>query len=62
MILEDDTKPTEQFFKFINFGLRRYRDDKNIGSICGYNPLAQNADKIDRVIISNYPSLCCWAT
>ena len=62
MILEDDTKPSEQFFKFINFGLRKYRDDKNIGSICGYNPLAPKTDKIDRIIISNYPSVWGWAT
>ena len=57
IILEDDTKPSEQFFKFINFGLRKYRDDKNIGSICGYNPLTPKPKKIDRIIISNYPSL-----
>ena len=62
MILEDDTKPSEQFFKFINFGLRKYRDDKNIGSICGYNPLTPIPDKIDRIIISNYPSLWGWGT
>jgi hypothetical protein len=62
IILEDDTKPTDQFFKFINFGLRKYRDDKNIGSICGYNPLTPIPDKIDRTIISNYPSLWGWGT
>jgi hypothetical protein len=63
IILEDDTKPSEQFFKFINFGLRKYRDDKNIGSICGYNPLTTPIpDKIDRIIISNYPSLWGWGT
>ena len=62
IILEDDTKPSEQFFKFINFGLRKYRDDKNIGSICGYNPLTPIPDKIDRIIISNYPSLWGWGT
>ena len=62
IILEDDTKPSEQFFKFINFGLRKYRDDKNIGSICGYNPLTPKPNKIDRIIISNYPSLWGWGT
>jgi hypothetical protein len=62
IILEDDTKPSEQFFKFINFGLKKYRDDKNIGSICGYNPLTPIPDKIDRIIISNYPSLWGWGT
>ena len=62
IILEDDTKPSEQFFKFINFGLRKYRDDKNIGSICGYHPLTPIPDKIDRIIISNYPSLWGWGT
>lgn len=62
MILEDDTKPSEQFFKFINFGLRKYRDDKNIGSICGYNPLTPKPNKIDRIIISNYPSVWGWGT
>ena len=62
MILEDDTKPSEQFFKFINFGLRKYRDDKNIGSICGYNPLTPKSNKIDRIIISNYPSVWGWGT
>ena len=62
MILEDDTKPSEQFFKFINFGLSKYRDDRNIGSICGYNPLTPMPNKIDKIIISNYPSLWGWGT
>jgi len=62
MILEDDTKPSEQFFKFINFGLRKYRNEKNIGSICGYNPLTPKPNKIDRIIISNYPSVWGWGT
>ena len=62
MILEDDTKPSEQFFEFINFGLNKYRDNKNIGSICGYNPLTPIPDKNDRIIISNYPSLWGWGT
>ena len=62
IILGDDTKPTEQFFKFINFGLRKYRDDKNIGSICGYHPLTPIPEKINRIIISNYPSLWGWGT
>ena len=62
IILEDDTKPSEQFFKFINFGLNKYRDNKNIGSICGYNPLTPIPDKNDRIIISNYPSLWGWGT
>ncbi len=62
IILEDDTKPSEQFFKFVNFGLRKYRDDKNIGSICGYNPLTPKPNTNDRIIISNYPSLWGWGT
>ena len=62
IILEDDTKPSEQFFKFINFGLNKYRDDKNIGSICGYNPLTPKPNTNDRIIISNYPSLWGWGT
>ena len=62
IILEDDTKPSEQFFKFINFGLKKYRDDKNIGSICGYNPLNPKPEENDRIIISNYPSLWGWGT
>ena len=62
IILEDDTKPSEQFFKFINFGLSKYRDDRNIGSICGYNPLDPKPEKNDRIIISNYPSLWGWGT
>ena len=62
IILEDDTKPSEQFFEFIDFGLRKYRDNKNIGSICGYNPLTPKTNANDRIIISNYPSLWGWGT
>ena len=62
IILEDDTKPSEQFFEFIDFGLRKYRDNKNIGSICGYNPLTPKTNTNDRIIISNYPSLWGWGT
>lgn len=62
IILEDDTKPSEQFFQFINFGLRKYRDVKNIGSICGYNPINPKSENNDRIIISNYPSLWGWGT
>ena len=62
IILEDDTKPTEQFFEFISFGLNKYRNDENIGSICGYNPTSPNDDSNDTIIISNYPSLWGWGT
>ena len=40
--------------------MSKYRDDKNIGSICGYNSLTPKPEKNDRIIISNYPSLCGW--
>jgi len=40
--------------------LSKYRDDKNIGSICGYNSLTPKPEKNDRIIISNYPSLWGW--
>ena len=62
IILEDDTKPSEQFFKFINFGLSKYRNDRNIGSICGYNPLNPKPEKYDRIIIANYPHIWGWGT
>ena len=42
--------------------MSKYRDDRNIGSICGYNPLDPKPEKNDRIIISNYPSLWGWGT
>lgn len=37
IILEDDTVPTIDFFKFCDEMLARYHDDDRIGSVCGTN-------------------------
>lgn len=34
--LEDDTVPGKDFLRFCEWGLREYRDDKSVFSICGY--------------------------
>ena len=62
IILEDDTKPSEQFFQFINFGLHKYKNRTEIGCVCGYNPLKPKLDKTDRIIIANYPHIWGWGT
>lgn len=38
IILEDDTLPSESFFKFCSFLLKRYEEDKSIWHIGGYKP------------------------
>ena len=62
IFLEDDTKPSEQFFQFINFGLQKYNNKTDIGCVCGYNPLEPKLDKTDRIIIANYPHIWGWGT
>ena len=62
IFLEDDTKPSEQFFQFINFGLHKYNNNTEIGCVCGYNPLEPKIDKTDRIIIANYPHIWGWGT
>lgn len=39
IILEDDCIPVDQFFKFCDWGLEKYKENKNIGIISGSNLL-----------------------
>jgi hypothetical protein len=61
IILEDDCLPHHDFFLFCENMLIRYRNDKNIGMISGFNPQGSNIQGNEYFKSKNY-SIWGWAT
>jgi hypothetical protein len=61
IILEDSIIPTEQFFAFCDSLLLKYKTNKNISLISGWNPI-QNYETKDSYIFSELPKIWGWAT
>jgi hypothetical protein len=63
IILEDDCLPSTSFFLFISEMLNRYRDDLRIGSVSGFNALAENENKSkDSYGFTGFPTVWGWGT
>jgi hypothetical protein len=61
IILEDSIIPTVQFFTFCDNLLLRYKYNKNISLISGWNPIL-NYQTNDSYIFSELPKIWGWAT
>lgn len=63
IVLEDDLLTSNDFLKFMNNSLDKYRSEDNIGCITGYNPLRSmpNNYKFD-IYFSNRSSSLGWGT
>ena len=61
IILEDDTLPDPSFFIFAERMLEKYKEDKKIWKICGYNPKNPGLESSD-YFLSKIPSCWGWAS
>ena len=63
IILEDDCLPSSSFFPFMSEMLNRYRDNFKIGSVSGFNALADKEDESTASYgFSGFPSVWGWGT
>jgi hypothetical protein len=60
IVLEDDVRPTLEFFKFCEAGLSLYKNVENVMSIGGYNSVPVSGMQND--VLSVYPEIWGWAT
>lgn len=59
ILSEDDNVFAYTFLEFVNSALETYKDDRNIGSVCGFTPEEQYNKKVD-VLLS--PDASAWGT
>lgn len=62
IILEDDCLPTQSFFWFCQELLERYRDDKRVMQICGFNPLIVFKNEVSSYVFSKFGPIWGWAS
>lgn len=62
IILEDDTVPTQSFFRLCEELLERYKNNSSIMQISGNNPLSHWKATDKSYIFSHYSSIWGWAT
>lgn len=62
IVLEDDCRPTQDFLRFASEMLERYREDKRIGAICGFNFFNLQTDKNVSYHFSRHMDVWGWAS
>ena len=62
IVLEDDCRPTLDFFRFSTEMLERYRDDERIGAVCGFNFFNLQSDKSAAYHFSRHMDVWGWAS
>lgn len=62
IILEDDVRPTIDFFRFATEMLERYRDDERIGAVCGFNFFNLQSDRSKSYHFSRHMDVWGWAS
>jgi hypothetical protein len=62
IILEDDCKPNQDFFRFCDSLLERYRDNQEVFAITGNNFQNGNVRNDASYYFSRYPHIWGWAT
>lgn len=64
VVIEDDVLPGKDFFEFMNFTLDKFKDEKEIGHISGYNQVPNNfiTNRNNLFRFSNYPESYAWGT
>jgi hypothetical protein len=60
IILEDDIRPSGEFFLFCEQGLSIYRDHSDIFTLGGFN--RSPTENVDSDLLSAYPEIWGWAT
>lgn len=62
IILEDDTVPTQSFFRYCSELLSKHRNDTRIMHVCGFNAFENLGINKQPYYFSNYGHLSGWAT
>jgi hypothetical protein len=64
IVLEDDVRPGPEFFQFMNFALRKYRNSEQVGHVSGYNLVPKEfiSHPETSIRFSLYPESYAWAT
>ncbi|KMQ51544.1 hypothetical protein CHISP_1552 [Chitinispirillum alkaliphilum] len=62
IILEDDCLPSQSFFWFCENLLKKYKDDKRIGMVSGFNYGIEDWKFRYDYVFSKYPMIWGWAT
>lgn len=62
IVLEDDCRPTVDFLRFATEMLARYKDDKRIGAVCGFNFFNLQSDKSASYHFSSHMDVWGWAS
>ena len=62
IVLEDDCRPTLDFLRFASEMLKRYREDKRIGAVCGFNFFNLQSDKSASYHFSRHMDVWGWAS
>ena len=62
IVLEDDCRPTLDFFRFATEMLERYKDDERIGAVCGFNFFNLQSDKTASYHFSRHMDVWGWGT
>ena len=62
IVLEDDCRPTVDFLRFATEMLERYKDDGQIGAVCGFNHFNLQSDKSVSYHFSRHMDIWGWAS
>lgn len=62
IILEDDCRPSPDFFRFSTEMLEMYLSDERIGAVCGFNHFDLQTDKTVSYHFSSHMDIWGWAT
>ena len=62
IVLEDDCRPTVDFLRFSSEMLVRYKDDRRIGAVCGFNSFNLQSDNSFSYHFSSHLDIWGWAT
>ena len=62
IVLEDDCRPTPDFLRFASEMLERYREDRRIGAVCGFNFFNLQSDKMAAYHFSRHMDVWGWAS
>lgn len=62
IVLEDDCRPSRDFFRFCTEMLARYRDDERIGTVTGFNHFNLQSDTAASYHFSSHLDIWGWAS
>lgn len=62
IILEDDCLPNQSFFTFCEQMLKKYKNNKKIMQVCGFNPVSKKVTSKESYYFGYFGSIWGWAT